>query len=127
MKKIGTVQMAHLVYQPSIYTFDEISHRLIFNRQITNEDLKKIIIEFGKEITTIKNIRAVSNSLGTLQTKRELDMVIQLEQDLIAIYNNLDDLSCNVINGSGKIELNNTLIKFYKPKMVDFDEDSNQK
>lgn len=125
MKKLGTVQMACLVCRPSIYTFDEISYTLIFNRIITSEDLKKIVIEFGQEITTIKNIRAVANSLGTLQTQRELDMAVQLEQDLIAIYNKIDDLSYNIINGSGKIELNNTLIKFYKPKMVDFNEASN--
>lgn len=127
MKKIGNVQTVRLVYRPSVYTFDEITHTLIFNRQLTAGDIKKVIVEFGKEITAIKNVRAVANTLGTLQTKRELDMVVQLEQDLIAIYNNLDDLSGNIINGSGKIELNNTLIKFYKPKMVDFDEASNQK
>ena len=127
MKKIGNVQTVCLVYRPSVYTFDEITHTLIFNRQLTAGDIKKVIIEFGKEITALKNVRAVANAIGSLETQRDLDMAVKLEQDLIIIYNNVDDLSCNVINGSGKIELNNTSIKFYKPRVVDFNEDSNQK
>ena len=127
MKKIGNVQMVSLVYRPSVYTFDEITHTLIFNRQLTSTDIKKVIVEFGKEINKLIKVRAVANALKTQQSQRELDMAVKLEQDLIIIYNNVDDLSCNVINGSGKIELNNTSIKFYKPRVVDFNEDSNQK
>ena len=76
MKKIGNVQTVCLVYRPSVYTFDEITHTLIFNRQLTSGDIKKVIIEFGKEITALKNVRAVANAIGSLETQRDLDMAV---------------------------------------------------
>lgn len=122
MKKLGAVQIVSLHYTPSIFIYDQIEHKLIFNRIIKGDEVARVIAEFGKEVTTIKNIRAVSRQAGTLKTREEWDHIVDLEQDLIHLYNNCHEFKDKIENGSGQVTYRNTTIKFRKPKVVEFDD-----
>ena len=65
MKKIGNIQTVELMFRPSVYVFDEIQQRLIFNRILDNADIQRAIGELGKEASQIAMIRNLANKVKT--------------------------------------------------------------
>ena len=121
MKKIGNIQTIELMFRPSVYVFDEIQHRLIFNRILDNADIQRAIGELGKEASQIAMIRNLANKVKTDMSERELMWANALVEDLSHIYINIDTYAEDIKNGSGKIIYRNTTITFMKPRVVEFD------
>ena len=120
MKKLGNVQIVKLIFRPSVYTFDEITFSLIFNRILGEEDLQRAIGELGKEASEIRNVRVIAAQSGTPAAIRELTHVNGLVEDLTEIYNTIQELKKHIVNGSGTIMVGNTTLKFNKPRLVEF-------
>ena len=120
MKKIGNVQTVELMFRPSVYVFDEIQHRLIFNRILDNADIQRAIGELGKEASQITMIRKLANKVKTDMSERELMWANVLVEDLSHIYVNIVTYAEDIKNGSGKIIYRNTTITFMKPRVVEF-------
>mgnify|MGYP003589899309 FL=1 len=120
MKKIGNIQTIELMFRPSVYVFDEIQHRLIFNRILDNADIQRAIGELGKEASQIAMIRNLANKVKTDMSERELMWANALVEDLSHIYVTIATYAEDVKNGSGKITYRNTTITFMKPRVVEF-------
>lgn len=120
MKKIGNIQTIELMFRPSVYVFDEIQHRLIFNRILDNADIQRAIGELGKEASQIAMIRNLANKVKTDMSERELMWANALVEDLSHIYINIATYAEDIENGSGKIIYRNTTITFMKPRVVEF-------
>ena len=120
MKKIGNIQTIELMFRPSVYVFDEIQHRLIFNRILDNADIQRAIGELGKEASQIAMIRKLANKVKTDMSERELMWANVLVEDLSHIYVNIVTYAEDIKNGSGKIIYRNTTITFMKPRVVEF-------
>lgn len=120
MKKIGNIQTIELMFRPSVYVFDEIHHRLIFNRILDNADIQRAIGELGKEASQIAKIRNLANKVKTDMSERELMLANALVEDLSHIYVNIATYAEDIKNGSGKITYRNTTIAFMKPRVVEF-------
>ena len=120
MKKVGNIQTIELMFRPSVYVFDEIQHRLIFNRILDNADIQRAVGELGKEASQIAMIRNLANKVKTDMSERELMWAYALVEDLSYIYINIDTYAEDIKNGSGKIIYRNTTITFMKPRVVEF-------
>ena len=120
MKKIGNIQTVELMFRPSVYVFDEIQHRLIFNRILDNADIQRAIGELGKEASQIARIRNLANKVKTDMSERELMWANALVEDLSHIYIHIATYAEDIKNGSGKIIYRNTTITFMKPRVVEF-------
>lgn len=125
MKKIGNVQIISLQFRPTVYTFDEITHKLIFNRVLSSAELQLAVGEIGKEISTIRNIRKIAAQGRHPEALRELSMVEALVADLSYMYNNINEFLPCVNNGSGKMVRNYTTLTFVKPRVVEFENAKN--
>ncbi len=121
MKKIGHVQMVALKFNPSVYIFDEIRHKLIFNRIINESEIQLAIGELGREASAIRNIRAVAASSGSPETLRDLEFAEKLVSELTHIYYDVESHTNIIKNGSGKLIYGCTEVRFVKPRMVEFD------
>lgn len=108
------------MFRPSVYVFDEIQHRLIFNRILDNADIQRAIGELGKEASQIAMIRNLANKVKTDMSERELMWANALVEDLSHIYVNIATYAEDIKNGSGKITYRNTTITFMKPRVVEF-------
>lgn len=122
LKNTGVGQLVVLKFSPTVYNFDNVEHYLTFKQQLEETDILQVIYELGKEVSLIKQVRAINATTKAEAAVREYAYICELEKDLISICTNIAEHVQGIKHGSGMITCGHTCIKFRKPKLLGFKE-----